>query len=396
MALVLTEEQELLKRSAREFVSATFAVDQVRQFRDKAAEDNKSRLRYSREHWQQMAELGWTGIIFPEQYGGLGLGYAELGVVLEELGRSLAAQPFLSTVLLAGNALLLGGSEDQKQAWLPGICSGAKVLALAFQENGRFSPWQVNTRAETTADGFKISGEKRFVLDGYGADQLVVLARTSGSPDDRDGLSLFLVDPDSTNLSIADVQLLDSRNAALIEFDGTEIPATQLVGELDKAADILEPVFDCAIAGLNAELVGIMSEAFERTLEYLKTRQQFGALIGTFQALKHRAADMFCEREPSISMTMAALRAIDDKNAYKKDNKSDGKSDDTSLLISAAKARTSDAANLIGRESIQMFGGIGMTDEEDIGLFMKRARVAEITLGDSNFHRQRFAQLSGF
>ncbi|RLA47336.1 MAG: acyl-CoA dehydrogenase [Gammaproteobacteria bacterium] len=392
MVLVLTEEQELLKRSAREFVNATFAVNQVRQFRDQAAENDTFRLRYSRKHWQQMAELGWTGIIFPEQYGGLGLGYAELGVVLEELGRSLAAQPFLSTVLLAGNTLLLGGNEDQKQEWLPGICTGEKTLALAFQESGRFSPWQVNTRAETTTDGFKISGEKRFVLDGYGADQLVVLARTSGSTGDRDGLSLFLVDPDAPDISISDVQLLDSRNAALIEFDGTEVSAQQLVGELGKAAEILEPVFDCAIAGLNAELVGIMSEAFERTLEYLKTRQQFGALIGTFQALKHRAADMFCEREHALSMTMAALRALDDKN----NDKSDGKSDDTSLLISAAKARTSDAANLIGRESIQMFGGIGMTDEEDIGLFMKRARVAEITLGDSNFHRQRFADLSGF
>ncbi len=384
MALVLTEEQQLLKNSAREFVARTFTVDQVRQHRDGTYPDGNTGLGYSRDQWRQMADLGWTGIIFPEQYGGLGLGYAELGVVLEELGRALAAQPFSSTILLAGNTIFHGGDEEQKQRWLPGICGGEKVLALAFQESGRFSPWQVSTRAEATAGGYKISGEKRFVLDAYGADQLVVLARTSGASCEKKGLSLFLVDPVTAGVSITGLKMLDSRNAALITFDTVEVAAEQLIGEAGRAADILESVFDCATAGLNAELIGIMSEAFERTLDYLKTRRQFGALIGTFQALKHRAADMFCEREHAISMTMAALRAIDDKSS------------EASLLISAAKARTSDAANLIGRESIQMFGGIGMTDEEDIGLFMKRARVAEMTLGDSIYHRDRFAELSGF
>ena len=379
MALVLSEEQELLKNSAREFVSATFPVDQVRQFRD-----SESSLGYSREHWQQMAELGWTGIIFPEQYGGLGLGYAELGVVLEELGRSLAAQPFLSTVLLAGNAILLGGNEAQKEAWLPGICTGEKVLALAFQETGRFSPWHVATRAEATADGFSISGEKRFVLDGHGADQLVVLARTSGLAGDKEGLTLFLLAPQASGIETTELSVLDSRNTAIVKLDKTEVSTSQVLGEVGRAADILDSVFDSATAGLNAELLGTMSEAFERTLKCLKTREQFGELIGTFQALKHRAADMFCELEHAISLTMEALRAIDEKR------------DDSSLMVSAAKARTSDAANLIGREAIQMFGGIGMTDEEDIGLFMKRARVAEITLGDSSYHRERFATLSGF
>ncbi|OUS11477.1 hypothetical protein A9Q89_08320 [Gammaproteobacteria bacterium 53_120_T64] len=379
MALILSEEQQLLKNSVRNFVNSNFPVDQVRQLRD-----GDDALRYSRQLWQQMAELGWAGIIFPEEYGGLGLGYAELGVVLEELGRSLAAQPFLSTVLLAGNVLLLGGSEEQKQQWLPQICSGEATLALAFQETGRFSPWQVETRAETTKDGFCLNGEKRFVLDGYGAEQLLVLARTSGSAGDKEGLSLFLLAADTPGLSITPLSLLDSRNAALTTFDNVEVQTKHLVGELDQAAIILEPVFDGASAGLNAELLGTLSEAFERTLTYLKTRQQFGALIGSFQALKHRAADMFCEREHAISLTREALRAIDEQR------------DDAALLVSAAKARTADVANLIGRESVQMFGGIGMTDEEDIGLFMKRARVAEITLGDARYHRQRFASLSAF
>lgn len=379
MALVLTEEQELLKNSAREFIKANFSVSQVREMRD---EDHP--LGYSLEHWKQMAALGWTGIIFPEQYGGLGLGYAELGVVLEELGRSLAAQPFLSTVLLAGNTLLIGGTEAQKDAWLPEICVGNKVLALAFQETGRFSPWQVTTSALATAKGFLITGEKRFVLDGYGADQLLVLARTGGATGDRDGLTLFLVAPDTAGMDITRQQLLDTRNSAVIKFDGTPVAPQQVVGKVGKAADILDVVFDRATAGLNAELLGVLSEAFEQTVAYLKTRQQFGALIGTFQALKHRAADMFCEREHAISLTLEALRAIDDMR------------DDVALVVSAAKARTSDAANLIGRESVQMFGGIGMTDEEDIGLFMKRARVAEVTLGDSTYHRERFATLSGY
>lgn len=389
MALVLSEEQELLKNSAREFVSATFPVDQVRQFRDggypnKNTEINDLHLRYSREHWRQMAELGWTGIIFPEQYGGMGLGYAELGVVMEELGRSLAAQPFLSSVLLAGNALLFGGSEAQKKALLPSLCAGEITLALAFQETGRFSPWQINTQAEATEDGYRISGEKRFVLDGYGADRLIVLARTSGNAGDRNGLSLFLMEPNTPGVEITPLQTLDSRNTARIIFNQVKAQSQQLVGELGMAADILEPVFDCATAGLNAELLGTLSEAFDRTIEYLKTRQQFGVLIGSFQALKHRAADMLCEREHALSLTLEALRAIDDKR------------EDAPLIISAAKARTSDTANLMGRESIQMFGGIGMTDEEDIGLLMKRARVAEITLGDSSYHRERFASLSGF
>ena len=389
MALVLTEEQQLLKHSAREFVAATFSIDQVRQHRDGTFQNadygpGDQALRYSREHWRQMAELGWTGIIFPEQYGGLGLGYAELGIVFEELGRALAAQPLLSTVLLAGNAIALGGSPEQKDAWLPGICAGEKVLALAFQESGRFSPWQVATRAEANADGFILSGEKRFVLDGFGADQLVVLARTSHSPGDKDGLSLFLLAPDTPGVEITSLSVLDSRNAALVKLKQTPVAANQLIGEAGRAADILETVFERANAVLSAELVGTLSEAFERTLEYLKTRRQFGALIGTFQALKHRAVDMYCEREHAISLTMEALRAIDEGR------------DDSNLLVSAAKARAADTANLVGRESIQMFGGIGMTDDEDIGLFMKRARVAEMTLGDGPYHRERFATLSRF
>ncbi len=378
-SLVLTEEQEQLRRSAREFAKTQFDIGQLRSYRDEV-----DPLCYSRSHWRQMAELGWTGILFPEEYGGLGLGHADLGVVLEELGRRLLPQPLLSTVLLAGNAILRAGSDAQKQAVLPAICAGEQVLTFAFQEQGRFAPWHIATRATRHGSGFRLAGDKCFALDANGADQLLVLARTAGSTGERDGLTLFLLDPHTPGITSERTQLLDVRNAARVRFTAVEVAASQVVGEVDGAATILDPVFDDAAVGLSAELLGVLSEAFDRTLAYLKIRRQFGVLIGSFQALKHRAADMFCARELAASVTLAAQRALDAGRA------------DAPALASAAKARVSDAANLIGRESIQMFGGIGMTDDEEIGLFMKRARAAETTLGDSAYHRDRFATLNGF
>lgn len=378
-SLALGEEQQHLQRTAGEFAAARFSTAQLRVYRDQ-----HDPLGYSRELWREMAELGWAGIPFPERYGGLGLGLAELGVVLEELGRRLLPAPFLSTVLLAGAALLRGGSEEQKQALLPGICAGEKVLALAFQERGRFAPWQVAARAERSATGYRLSGDKRLVLDGAGADHWLVLARTAGQPGERHGLTLFLLDAGTPGTECLPTALIDARNAARLTLCEVAAGPHQVVGEIDGAAEILEPVFDGAAAGLAAELVGVLSEAFERTLAYLRMRRQFGVPIGSFQALQHRAADLFCERELAISVTRAALRALDANRS------------DAPALASAAKARASDAANRVGRESIQMFGGIGMTDEEDIGLYMKRARAAETTLGDSAYHRDRFAALNGY
>lgn len=377
--LALSEEQGQLQRAAREFAAARFSTAQLRAYRDE-----RDPLGYSRALWREMAELGWTGIPFPEQYGGLGLGLAELGVVLEELGRRLLPTPFLSTVLLTGRALLLGGSEAQKQALLPALCAGERVIALAFQEQGRFAPWQVATRAERSAAGYRLSGEKRFVLDGAGADHWLALARTAGRPGERDGLTLFLLDAGTPGIDCLPTPLIDARNAVQLTLREVAAGPHQVVGEVDGAAEILEPVFDGAAAGLAAELLGVLSEAFDRTLAYLRVRRQFGVPIGSFQALQHRAADLFCERELAISVTRAALRALDAKRP------------DAPALASAAKARVSDTANRVGRESIQMFGGIGMTDEEDIGLYMKRARAAETTLGDGAWHRDRFAAINGY
>jgi alkylation response protein AidB-like acyl-CoA dehydrogenase len=377
--LVLSEEQELLRDTAREFVKERSPVASLRALRDK-----KDATGFDRKLWKEMAELGWAGIIFPEEYGGSELGYAELGVVLEECGRTLTAQPVLSTVLLGGNAVRLAGSEQQKKDLLTGVCAGDTVLALAFEEQARFAPYQVATRAEAADGGYRLSGEKTFVLDGHVADQLIVAGRTSGAPGDREGITLFVVPAGAGGVSITRTIMVDSRNAAKVTLDGVQVERQAVLGEPDHGAEVLDPLLDRATIGLTAEMLGGTVEAYERTIEYLKTREQFGTVIGSFQALKHRAAQMFVEVELSRSVVLEALRAVDEERA------------DVPFLASAAKARLSDTAILVGCEAVQMFGGIGMTDEEEIGLVLKRARAASLTFGDAAWHRDRFARLRGF
>jgi alkylation response protein AidB-like acyl-CoA dehydrogenase len=379
MALVLTEEQELLRETARGFLRDRSPVSALRALRD--AEDP---VGFSRSLWKEMAELGWIGIVFPEDVGGAGLGYSELGIVLEELGRTLVAHPLLSTALLAGNALLLGGTEAQRKDALPAVARGERILALAYQEVGRYEPYRVRTRAERAGSAYRITGEKTFVLDGHVADQLLVLARTSGDLRDREGLTLFLVDAGARGLEVLRTSMIDSRNASKVRLDRVEVDRGRVVGQVDRAADSLDPVLDRATIALCAEMLGGMQEAFDRTVRYLQTRVQFGVPIGSFQALKHRAAWMFCEIELSRSVVMEALRAIDAGRP------------DVPTLAAAAKARCSDTYVLAGNEGIQMHGGIGMTDEEEIGFFLKRARAAEATLGDAAYHRDRYARLRGY
>jgi alkylation response protein AidB-like acyl-CoA dehydrogenase len=331
-----------------------------------------------------MAELGWAGIAIPEEYGGIELGYAELGVILEECGRNLVASPLVSTVLFGAEAVMLGGTDAQKQRILPGVCSGETILALAHQETPRFEPYSTTLVAKEHGDGWNLSGSKHFVLDGHVADEIIVVARTAGEPGDRDGLSLFLVGGRADGLAIQRTIMVDSRGAAALDFEDVSVSGEDLLGELHRGADVLDVVFDRAAAGLAAECLGTLTEAFDRTITYLKTRRQFDTVIGTFQALKHRAAEMFCEVELSRSIVLEALRAIDEERG------------EVPSLVSAAKARVSDTAGLVTREAIQMHGGIGMTDEEEIGFFLKRARVVEIALGDAAYHRDRFARLQGF
>ncbi|MDH3643899.1 MAG: acyl-CoA dehydrogenase, partial [Gammaproteobacteria bacterium] len=267
---------------------------------------------------------------------------------------------------------------------LPGVCDGSTLLALAYQETQRHDPYNVSTSAAPSGDGYALSGRKVLVLDGAAADKLIVVARTSGSAGDRDGLTLFLVDPAASGVEVTRGLLLDSRSGAHVALNNATVDAGAVLGQVDGGAEIIDAVFDRAAIALSSEMLGGVQESFERTVEYLKEREQFGAKIGTFQGLKHRAARWFCEVELTRAIVAQALRAVDDKDA------------NVAELASTCKARASDAFRLSGQEGVQMHGGMGVTDEADIGLFLKRARVSELLLGDSAFHRSRFAEMRGF
>ena len=380
MALVLTEDQEILAQAARDFVRDRSPVSRARALRD-AGDD----VGFSRDLWRAMGGLGWPGILIPEDYGGAGMGLADLAVVLEAVGRTLAPEPFLSTVLLGGQLLTRAGTDAQKRAWLPGIAAGEQVVAVAYQEaRSRYALHRVATRAAAQGDAWVLSGEKVQVLDGRHADLLIVSARTAGEPDDRDGLSLFLVAPDAPGLTVTPQTRVDGRAAALVRLDEVEVGGDALLGPTGHGLPILASVVDLATVGLCAEMLGGMSRIFDDTLAYLKTREQFGVPIGSFQSLKHRAARVFMDVELCRSTVMAAARAADAGDT------------DLPLLASLAKARCSDAFVLATNEGVQMHGGIGMTDEHDAGLYLKRARAAEMTFGDADWHRARWAALRGY
>lgn len=380
MQLVLTEDQELLAKTATDFAAQHSPVSRVRQLRD-----SKDPLGFSRELWREMAGLGWVGIPFAEAVGGAGMGLAELAVVLEALGRTLAPEPFLSTVLLAGQVLALGGSEAQQRDWLPSLVEGRAILALAQQEaRSRFEPHHVTTRAERDGAGWRLRGEKIQVLDAPSANALVVVARSAGGTDARDGLTLFLVLAGAPGLSVERQTRIDHRSCGLVRLDGVTVGAEAVIGRPGEGLPVLEQALERATAGLCAEMLGGMSQAFEMTLQHLKSRVQFGVPIGSFQALKHRAARLFIEIELARSAVMAATRALDAGEA------------EAAKAVSLAKARCSDAFVAVTNEAVQMFGGVGMTDEYDIGFYLKRARVAELTLGDAAWHRERWARLEGY
>ena len=379
MALVLTEDQELLAQTARDFVRTNSPVSRLRALRD------GQEMGFSPDIWQEMAQLGWAGILIPEEYGGAGMGLADLAVVLEATGRNLAPEPFLSTVLLGGQLLARAGSPEQKQAWLPGIATGEKILALAYQEaRSRYDLNRVSTRATAEGDAWRLLGEKMQVLDGQNADALIVSARTSGEDNDQDGITLFLIAPDTPGVALIPQTRVDGRAAALVTLDRVKVGAESIVGTVGHGFQTLLHIVDLATVGLCAEMLGGMSQIFEDTLDYLKTREQFGVVIGSFQALKHRAANVFMEIELCRSAVMAAANAADAGES------------DLALLVSLAKARCSDAFVLATNEGVQMHGGIGMTDEHDAGLYMKRARAAEMTFGDAAWHRDRWARLRGY
>ena len=381
MPMILNDEQNMLKDTAKSFCAENAPIAQLRKLRDEESADG-----FDRQTWAKMAELGWAGIPFPEEHGGLAFGYKGLGVVTEETGRTLAASPLYATVWVGGTILNLGGSAAQKSGVLSKVAAGELLLALALEESHRHSPYGIATSAEKTANGYTLRGSKRFVLDGHVADRLIVVARTAGAAGERDGLSLFLVDRQADSVKVTRTKMVDSRNAANIELDGAQVAADALIGEEGRGADVLDPALDIARIGIAAEMVGSAQECFDRTVAYLKEREQFGVPIGSFQALKHRAASMFCELELSKSCVLEALTALDEERAAA----------EVAKLASLAKAKVGETFHTVSREGIQMHGGIGMTDEFDIGFFLKRAAVAEQTFGDVNFHRNRYGDLEGY
>ena len=382
MSLVLSEDQQLLKDSAKAFVDQNAPVSVLRGLRD-----SKDAQGYDQNLWRQMLELGWAGMAIPEAYGGFEFGYGGLGVVLEESGRTLVSSPLIATVLLGASAINELGSDAQKSVFLPQVVSGELLLALAIDEKPHHRPCRIETSAVKSGEGYVLNGCKTFVLDGHIANKLVVVARTSGAIDDEAGLSVFLVDAAAEGVSINRSWMVDSRNSAMLSLNNVKVGADALLGAEGGAYSSLTRVLDIGRIGVAAEMLGSMQQAFEITLDYLKQREQFGVLIGSFQGLQHRAAEMYSEIELCKSAVRAALAALDDAD------KTDA---DIAEFASIAKAKLSEVATLVSNEAVQMHGGIGMTDEYDIGFYMKRARVAAAFLGDALFHRERYASLNGF
>ena len=375
---VLTEEQSMLRDAAKSWVSEKSPVTAFRKMRDSGNEDG-----FDKAAWKEIAEMGWTGIIIPEEFGGSGLGYLTLGLVLEEMGRTLTASPLLSTAA-ATSALLIAGNDAQKQEWLPKLAEGKAIAALAVDEKSHHAPESMTLEAKKTGGGYALNGKKVFVQDGGSADLLVVAARTSGKASEKNGITLFLVPGNASGLKRTKLKSVDSRGVANLEFNGVEVPGSAVLGSVDNGFDVLDATLDRARAALAAEMLGAATQEFETTLDYLKTRVQFGQVIGTFQALQHRAAKMFTDLELTRSCVEAALTAID-KNA-----------NDVPALVSLSKAKVNELAHLVSNEMVQMHGGIGMTDAHDSGLYLKRARAAEATYGSASFHRDRYARLMGY
>ena len=382
MALVLSEDQQMLQDAARNFCAQNCPVSVLRRLRDENDE-----LGFDQDLWSQMVELGWAGMALPEAYGGYEFGYAGLGIVLEQTGKTLVSSPLISSVLLGASAINLAGREEQKRDLLPKIIAGELIVTLAVDESPFHRPEKIALSATRNGTGYGLTGHKTMVLDGHVADRFIVVARTAGEESDQQGVSLFLVDPNSEGLTIQPTVMVDSRNCANISFDGVQVATEHLLGEEHNGYEPLSRVLDIGRIGLAAEMLGSITEVFERTVEYLKQREQFGVPVGAFQALQHRAAIMYSEIELCKSVVRGALAALDAPQ-------SDGEA--IARMACLSKAKLSEVFELVSNEGIQMHGGIGMTDEFDIGFYLKRARVAQQFLGDASYHRDRYATLHHF
>ncbi len=378
MPMYWNDDQQMLADSARPFLADKAPVSHLRALRDGDNPDG-----FSRDLWREFADMGFAGLLVGEDDGGLGLGHVEAGVVLEEIGRNLSPSPFLATSVGAVTALK-AGSPAARQAWLPGIVAGETVASLALDEGARHRPHRVATRAERSGNGFRIDGAKNFAVQAQASDLLIVSARTAGSERDADGISLFAIPRTAPGVTLQSERLVDSGNAARVVLEGVEVDGDAVLGEIDRGSDTLGQVLGAVRAGSSAELVGLAEGASGMTMGYLRERKQFGRIIGSFQALQHRAAHLYCEIEVARAATLKAQQLLD------------GGSPEAGEAASVAKAMTGMASALAVQEAIQMHGGIGMTDEHDIGFYMKRQRVLAEMFGDSDFHAEVLAQAAGY
>ena len=379
MKLVLNEEQQMLSDSAKDFAANRTPVNHFRSLRD-----NNDPLNWDKDVWKEMVDLGWSGILIPQEFGGSDFGLAGISVIMQEVGKTLTPSPLFATAVMGASAINTFGTQEQKAEYLPKIAAGNITTAIAIDEESHHAPFNSMAQAELVGDEWVLNGKKKFVVDGASADILIILARTSGIKGDKAGLTLFIVDASHTGVEIIKTDMADCRNYANIVLDNVTISKDALLGDQESGGEAIDKILDEGRIALSAEMLGNSEAAFEMTLNYLKERKQFGVLIGTFQALQHRAAEMFCEIELTKSAVMAAMQGADENN------------NDLQRMASLAKSIAGETLYLVSNESVQMHGGIGVTDEYDIGFYMKRARVAEVIFGGANFHQERYANLSNF
>ena len=378
MALILNEEQAQLRDSARNFLAEQSPVSQLRALRDKADADG-----FSRPLWRQFAEKGFTGVLVPEAHGGLGLGHVEAGVVMEQIGHQLCASPLLASAVVAATAIRQAGSAAQQAAWLPKIARGELIATLAVDESAKHRSGGLATQARADGAGWLLAGSKLMVLDGHVADVLVVAAQLADG-----GIGLFLVDPKAAGVSVERTVMVDAHNAARVQLQAVQLGAEARLGGSGASGQTAAAALDAALnagrCAAAAELLGLADEVFERTLNYLKERRQFGKLIGEFQGLQHRAATLYCDLEITRAAVIKAQQALDADPAT------------AANAVAVAKARAGRTATTAVQEAVQMHGGMGMTDAFEIGFFMKRARVLQELWGDTNFHLDALAQRRGY
>ena len=379
MKLILNEEQQFLKDTAKNFAEERTPVNHFRSLRD-----NKDDLLWDKDTWKEMVNLGWSGILIPEEYGGSNFGLAGISVILQECGKTLTPSPLFATGVLGAYAISQYGTEEQKKKYLPQIANGEITTAIAIDESSHHNPLNINTSAVSKDNSYILNGKKVFVVDGASADLLIVVARTSGKTGDSTGLTLFLVENKQPNINVVKLDMADSRNYANITFSDITVQKENILGDIEAGGEAIENILDIGRIAISAEMLGNTEAAFESTINYLKERKQFGVLIGTFQALQHRAAEMFCEIELTKSSIMAAMQGADNN------------SNELQRLASLAKTMAGETLHLVSNEAIQMHGGIGVTDEYDLGFYLKRSRVVEQIFGCSKFHTERYANISGF